>query len=146
MSDSLQPHGLFVPCQVPLPIGFCSQEYWGELPFPPLGELPGPGQSSSLMAPASADGLFTTSTTWDARIRHHYVPNLENLLLICVTPLSSCLWFLDVHLPHSALLRLKAPFPPRDVVVFPWHPNKNKGEIMTKTYPYRSSILLPGTE
>ena len=29
--------------QVPLSIKFSRQEYWNELPFPPLGDLPNPG-------------------------------------------------------------------------------------------------------
>ena len=29
--------------QAPLSIGFSRQEYWSKLPFPPLGNLPGPG-------------------------------------------------------------------------------------------------------
>ena len=32
-----------VACQAPLSIGFFSQEYWRGLPFPPLGDHPGPG-------------------------------------------------------------------------------------------------------
>ena len=30
-------------CQAPLSMGFSRQEYWSELPFPPLGDLPQPG-------------------------------------------------------------------------------------------------------
>ena len=37
MSDSLQLHGLLH--QFPLCVGFCSQEYWNELPFPPPGDI-----------------------------------------------------------------------------------------------------------
>ena len=29
--------------QAPLSMGFSRQEYWGGLPFPPLGDLPNPG-------------------------------------------------------------------------------------------------------
>ena len=32
-----------VACQVPLSMGLSLQEYWSELPFPPAGNLPGPG-------------------------------------------------------------------------------------------------------
>ena len=40
------------------------QEYWSGLSFPPPGDLLDPGIiPSSLMSPASAGGLFTTSTT-----------------------------------------------------------------------------------
>ena len=44
--------------QVTLSMGFCRQEYWSELPFPPPGDLPDPG-----LEPASAvlaGGSFTT--------------------------------------------------------------------------------------
>ena len=40
MSNSLQPHGLFVPHQAPLSRGFSRQEYWRGLPSPPVGDLP----------------------------------------------------------------------------------------------------------
>ena len=29
--------------QAPLSMGFCRQEHWSELPFPPPGDLPNPG-------------------------------------------------------------------------------------------------------
>ena len=52
--------------QVPLSMGFPRQECWSGLPCPPLGDLPNPGiEPVSLMSPASADGFFTTSTTWE---------------------------------------------------------------------------------
>ena len=42
------------------------KEYWSGLPFPPPGDLPNPGiEPTSLMSPASAGGLFTTSATWE---------------------------------------------------------------------------------
>ena len=37
------------------------------LPFPPSGDLPGPGiEPASLMCPALAGEFFTTSATWEA--------------------------------------------------------------------------------
>ena len=46
---------------------FSSQEYWSELPFPTMRDLPDPGiKPSSLMSPALAGGFFTTSATWEA--------------------------------------------------------------------------------
>ena len=41
--NSLRPHGLHIAHQVPLSMGFSRQEYWSGLPFPPLGDLSGPG-------------------------------------------------------------------------------------------------------
>ena len=32
-----------VACQALLSVGFCGQEYWNGLPFPPPGGLPNPG-------------------------------------------------------------------------------------------------------
>ena len=42
MSDSLQPHGLYVAYQPPLSMGFFRQEYWSGLPFPSPRDLPDP--------------------------------------------------------------------------------------------------------
>ena len=41
MSDSCNPWT--VARQAPLSMGFCWQEYWSGLPFPPPGDLPNPG-------------------------------------------------------------------------------------------------------
>ena len=50
--------------QAPLSVGFSRQEYWSGLPCPPPGGLPDPGiELVSLVSPALAVGLFTTSTT-----------------------------------------------------------------------------------
>ena len=45
MSDSFETPWT-VACQVPLSIRFSRQEYWGGLPFPSPGDLPGPGIKS----------------------------------------------------------------------------------------------------
>ena len=44
--------------QVTLSMGFCRQEYWSELPFPPPGDLPDPGFEPE--SPALASRFFTT--------------------------------------------------------------------------------------
>ena len=55
-----------VTLQAPLSMGFSKQEYWSGLPCPPPGDLPNLGiESVSLMSPAVADELFTTSVTWE---------------------------------------------------------------------------------
>ena len=84
VSDSLQPHGLYVAHQAPLSMGFCRQEYWSGLPFPSPGDLPDPRIKPTLltdsllsepqeslnpclsMSSVLAGGFFTTSTTWEA--------------------------------------------------------------------------------
>ena len=54
--------------QAPLPTGFSRQEDWSGLPFSPPGDLPDPGiKPVSLMSPALAGRLFTTSATWEAQ-------------------------------------------------------------------------------
>ena len=52
--------------QAPLSMGFSRQECWSGLPFPPPGDLPNPGMElKSLMSPALAGGIITTSTAWE---------------------------------------------------------------------------------
>ena len=49
-------------------VGFSRQEYWNGLPFPPPGHLTDPGiKPESLMSPALAGRLFTTSASWDVQ-------------------------------------------------------------------------------
>ena len=48
-------------CQAPLFMGLSWQEYWSGLPFPTLGDLPGPGiEPVSPVALALTGGFFTT--------------------------------------------------------------------------------------
>ena len=52
--------------QAPLSMGFSRQECWNGLPFPPPGDLPNPGMElKSLMSPALAGGIITTSAAWE---------------------------------------------------------------------------------
>ena len=45
----------------PLSMGFSRQKYWSRLPFPPPGDLPGPGmEPASPRPPALAGRFFTT--------------------------------------------------------------------------------------
>ena len=61
MSDSLQPHGLYVVHQALLSMGFSGQEHWSGLPFPSPGNLLDPEiKPMSLMSPALAGRFFTT--------------------------------------------------------------------------------------
>ena len=56
-----------VTLQVPLSMGFSTQEYWSGLPCPPPGDLSEPGiETVSLMSSALTGKFFTTSTTWEA--------------------------------------------------------------------------------
>ena len=48
-------------CQAPLSMGFSRQEYWSELPCPPLRDFPDSGtEPVSLTSPVLAGGFFTT--------------------------------------------------------------------------------------
>ena len=50
----------------PLSMGFSRQEYWSRLPFPPPGDLSDPRmEPTSLVSPALAGGVLTTSSTWE---------------------------------------------------------------------------------
>ena len=57
-----------VACQVPLSVGFFSQEYWSGLPFPSPGHLPAP--EIETQSSASAGGFFTSESPgkpWSCR-------------------------------------------------------------------------------
>ena len=61
--------------QGPLCMGFSRQEYWNRLPCPPRGDFPNPGiEPASLLSPALAGRLFTTSATWEAQRIHDPSP------------------------------------------------------------------------
>ena len=53
--------------QAPQSMGFSRKEYWGELPWPPSGDLSHPGiKPTSLTSPVLAGGFFTTCATYEA--------------------------------------------------------------------------------
>ena len=57
--DSFNPWTL--PCQAPLSLEFSRQEYWSQLLFPSLGDLPNTGiEPKSLVSPELAGRYFTT--------------------------------------------------------------------------------------
>ena len=48
-------------CQVPLSMGFSTQEYWSRLPFPPPVDFPNPGiKAKSPVSPVLAGRFFIT--------------------------------------------------------------------------------------
>ena len=54
--------------QAPVSMGFSRQEYCNGLPCPSPEDLPNPGtEPTSLMSPALARVLFTTSATWEGQ-------------------------------------------------------------------------------
>ena len=75
--------------QAPLPTEFSRREYWSQLPIPPPGNLSEPGmEPESLVSPALASGLFTTSTTWEAQTQHSI--HFTNLPWCCLLPPLEC--------------------------------------------------------
>ena len=77
ISNSLQPHGLYIAHQAPLSIEFSRQEYWSRLPFPTLGDLPqreGIGiKPMFLTSPALAGRFFTTEPSGNPISRNQRV-------------------------------------------------------------------------
>ena len=82
--------------QTPLSIGFFRQEHWSGLPRPSPVNLPDPRiKSASLMFPALADGVFTTSATW----KPDEPPSVLNPFLYTSIQISS--WFSRETCVHS---------------------------------------------
>ena len=71
ISDSLQPHGLYIAHQAPLSLEFSREEYWSGLPFPIPKDLPDPGikprspalQADSLPSEPPGKSLVSCSTS-----------------------------------------------------------------------------------
>ena len=64
-----------VACQAPMFMGFSKQEYWGELTYPSVVDLPDPQyKPASLKSPALVGRFFTISATWEA-LRHLRSPS-----------------------------------------------------------------------
>ena len=67
-------------------MGFSRQEYWSGLSCYPPGDLPNPGiKSTSLLSPALAGRLFTTSATWEAQCLS--IKNLQSALRVLLIEL-----------------------------------------------------------
>ena len=63
--------------QSPVSMEFFRQEYWSDLLFPPLRDLPDPGiKPASPVSPALAGGFFTTTPP---EIKHQTLRNMENM-------------------------------------------------------------------
>ena len=79
-----------IACQAHLFMGFSRREYWSVLPCTPPGDLPNPGiEPMSLMSPALAGGLFTSSATWEAHAKgasHSIAPVTPEIVPPSVSP------------------------------------------------------------
>ena len=53
--------------QIPLSMGFSRQEYWSELPFPPPGNLPGPGIKLESQVSFIGKQILNLWATWGAQ-------------------------------------------------------------------------------
>ena len=70
---------LSVACQAPLSKKFSRQEYWSELTFPTLGNLPYPQiKLASLVSSILAGRFFTTEPTWKAPLRPIQAANWDD--------------------------------------------------------------------
>ena len=95
-------------------MGLSRQEHCSGLLCPPPGDLPDPGmEPTSLMSPALAGGLFTTSTIWEA---HTEVQTTEMKfsqnpsLPLEYTLYSEVVYFLDsMFAPHPLFFYLPVP-------------------------------------
>ena len=90
--------------QVPPSMGFSRQEYWSELPCPPLGDLPDSGiESMFLMSLGLAGGFFTTSTTWEDQflweVSSVQFSSVAQLFLTLCDPTNSSTPGLAIHPP-----------------------------------------------
>ena len=77
--------------QAPLSMGFSKQEYWSELPFFPLGDLPVPGiEPTCPESPALAGGFFTTEPAGRPIVicihRHNITQSVFTAPKICALP------------------------------------------------------------
>ena len=76
-----------VALQAPPSMGFSRQEYWSGLPCPSPGDLPDPRmEPTSLMSPALAGGLFTTSATVFLKKLKIELPHDPAILLLGIHP------------------------------------------------------------
>ena len=73
-----------VACYTSLSMGFSRQGYWSGLLFPSPGNVPNPGiKRASLMSPALARGLFTSSTTWKPQVKSlEGLKNVETMAVV----------------------------------------------------------------
>ena len=72
LSDSVQsPELCVVACQAALSMALSRQEYGSGLPFPALGDLPGPEmEPESPSSPALAGGFFTIKPPGEPSLNH----------------------------------------------------------------------------
>ena len=77
-------------------MGFPRQEYWNEVPYPPLGDLPNPGIEPK--SPAFEGGYFTSGPPGNA----HFIYRSVYLLISS----SWCIFSPRYHLPTSTLVTI----------------------------------------
>ena len=69
--------------QAPLSIGFCRQEYWSGLPFPPPGDLPNPGTETEFPVSPALQASFIPRSRQEvlSEINVHKLCNKANQYL-----------------------------------------------------------------
>ena len=86
---------------------FSRQEYWSGLPWPPSGDPPNPEiEPASLMSPALAGRLFTTSATWEA-------PAMADRLPLVTSLFQKCSWIFRAKSKKKALSCVQRKIPLR---------------------------------
>ena len=88
MSDSLQPHGLYIACQAPLPMGFPRQESWSGVHFLLWGIFPTQGLNLHLL-----HLLYWQADSYPLAPPVKPILKLELFIIIHGRDISSCLTF-----------------------------------------------------
>ena len=84
--------------QALLSTGFSRQEYWSELPFPPPGELPGPGiKPESPVSPALLSGFFITEPFGKLPKRNGFPPKIQVTFPFMDEYSNQCFYWLDYN-------------------------------------------------
>ena len=86
--------------------GICQARIWSGLSCPPPWDLSDPGiKPKSLMSPALAGGLFTTSITWEAQMStYRFILCLDIFINYGITHASSSLIPYYLHIVLIALI------------------------------------------
>ena len=98
-----------IACQTSLSMGFSGQEYWSELPFPSLGDLPYPGiKPASPVSPALQVDSLPAKPLGKFPVLHYQIVKINHVplwladrILISQCPCVSST-YLQAHFPSSS--------------------------------------------
>ena len=83
--------------QVPLSMGFSQSEYWSGMPFPPPGDLSGPGSPVSPASSCIGRQILYHWAIWEA---------LSVCLSICLSIIYHFPFYLSIYLPSTVIIVL----------------------------------------